>query len=320
MLDEIYKKGKEKLKEIGIYEDCEVGVETGFVNEHNAEIFRRFHLVMAGIDAEFADISTSAFGISLNTPIMMAQITYPIPRITDNALIKIAQALKETGSMMWLGFPIPDNLEEIAKIVPVGQMIKPYKDRKKIFEAIDYVEDSGASAFGVDFDSGARTKYLGKLRGPESKPLSSEEIKDIMNASDLPFLLKGVLSIKDAKKAMKIGVENILVTNHAAHTLDYLPHPLEVLPDIMKVIHEDTSVFVDSGFRRGSDAFKALALGADIIMLGRPIIYGLAAGGKDGVKEVISTISEELRRIMTMCGAKSISDVDESMISVCRFR
>ncbi len=319
MLDKLYEEGKEKLKEIGIYEDLEVGVETGYVNEHNKEIFRKFHLVMAGIDAEFAETATNAFGISLDTPLMMAQITYPIPRITDDALIKIAEALKETGSMMWLGFPIPDNLEEIARIVPVGQMIKPYKDRKKIFEAIEYVEKSGAVAYGVDFDSGARTKYLGKLRGPESKPLSSEEIKDIMNASKLPFLLKGVLSVKDAEKAMNIGVENVLVTNHAAHTLDYLPHPLEVLPEIKQVIHEDTNVFVDSGFRRGSDVFKGLAMGADIVMLGRPIIYGLVVNGKEGVKEVISTITEELRRIMTMCGAKTISEIDETMISVCRF-
>lgn len=319
MLDKLYEEGKEKLKEIGIYEDLEVGVETGYVNEHNREIFKKFHLVMAGIDAEFAETATTAFGISLDTPLMMAQITYPIPRIADDALIKIAEALKETGSMMWLGFPVPDNLEEIARIVPVGQMIKPYKDRKKIFEAIEYVEKSGAVAYGVDFDSGARTKYLGKLRGPESKPLSSEEIKDIMNASKLPFLLKGVSSVKDAEKAMNIGVENILVTNHAAHTLDYLPHPLEVLPEIKQVINEDTNVFVDSGFRRGSDVFKGLAMGADIVMLGRPIIYGLVVNGKEGVKEVISTITDELRRIMTMCGAKTISEIDETMISVCRF-
>ncbi len=319
MLDEIYRKGRERLKEIGIYEDVEVGVETGYVNRHNEEIFKKFHLVMSGIDAEFADTRTSAFGIPLETPLMMAQITFPIPRITENALVKIARALKETGSMMWLGFPIPDNLEEIASIVPTGQMIKPYRDRKKIYDAIEFVEKSGAIAYGVDFDSGARTKYLGKLRGPESKPLSSEEIKDIMNASKLPFLLKGVLSTKDAKKAMRIGVENILVTNHAAHTLDYLPHPLEVLPEIKQVIHEDVMIFVDSGFRRGSDVFKGLAMGADIVMLGRPIIYGLAVNEKDGVKEVITTITEELRRIMTMCGAKRISDIDETMISVCKF-
>ncbi len=319
MLEDLYERGKGKLKKFGVYEACVPGVETGFVKKHNSEIFEKFHLKMRGIDAKFADTETSVSGIDLDSPIVMSPITSPIPQIAENGLVKIAESLEEVNSMMWLGFPVPKNLEEIASIASVGQMIKPFRDRQKILDRVDRVEDSNSVAYGVDFDSGASTKHGGKRRGPETEPLSPEEVKEIMNSSTLPFVLKGVLSIEDAQKAMEIGVKNLVITNHGGHTLDYLPHPLEILPELMEVIDKDCNVFVDSGFRRGSDVFKGIALGADIVMLGRPILYGLAANGKEVVKEVLTTIGSELERIMTMCGASDVSKIDKKGIVECEF-
>ena len=319
MLDDLYKKGIKELEELGLYEFCIPAVETGFVNEHNRDVFEKFHLNMRGIDAEPAATECSFFGKEFNSPIAMSSITSPIPRITEGGLLKMAQALAEVNSSMWLGYPVPENLGELTSIVPVGQIIKPFKDREEIFTAIERVEESGAFAYGVDFDSGARTKYGGKRRGPEAKPLSSKEIEEIMNSSELPFVLKGVLSVEDAEKAMEIGVQNVIVTNHGGHTLDHLPHPLEMLPELMEVFDEDCNVFVDSGFRRGSDVFKGIAMGADIVMLGRPLLYGLAAEGQEGVAEVLETIRRELERIMTMCGTPSVAEIEENGILECRF-
>lgn len=319
LLENLYERGRERLRELDVYEMVVPGVESGFVTGHNREVFEKFHLKMQGIDADFAETKTSLFGIGLDSPIVMSSITSPITQISENGLVKTAKALEEVNSMMWLGSPVPENLEEIADTVPVGQMIKPFKNRGRIFEMVDRVENSESIAYGVDFDSGARTKYGGKRRGPESEPLSSEEIKEIMESSDLPFVLKGILSLEDAEKAMEIGVKNLIVTNHGGHTLDYLPHPLEVLPDLMEVIDRDCNVFVDSGFRRGSDVFKGLAMGADFVMLGRPVLYGLAADGKEGVKEVVRTIENELERTMTMCGASGVGEINENKVLECDF-
>lgn len=316
-LNKLYSKGRDKLRELNLYKECEEGVETGYVNKHNREIFQKYHLKMHGIDAQIANTTTSVLGLTLSSPIMMAPITSPIPQITEKAFLKISRAIKDFDSMVWVGFPVPNNLEDIAYIVPTGIMIKPYKDREKIFEIIDHAEDCGVAAYGIDFDSGARTKFCGNLRGPKTKPVTSEEIKKIKDSSNLPFILKGILSKKDAIKATNLDVQNFVITNHAAHTLDYLPHPLEVLPDLLEILEEKHQIFVDSGFRHGSDIFKGIAMGADIIMLGRPIIYGLAAEGEKGVKKVLRTITEELKRVMTMCGAKNVSEINKTAIFPC---
>ncbi len=319
MLEDIYEKGRKKIEELSFSENIG-NVETGFVGRHNREIFKHFHLVMAGIGAKTAELQTSVLGVDLDSPVMMASIAHPIPQITENALMKMARGLKETGSMMWVGATVPQNLEELAEAVPLGLMIKPFGDRNEIFKRIEMAEAAGAVAYGVDYDSAAGTKYGGKLHGYEpASPLSREEIEDIKEASDLPFVLKGVLSEKDAKSAEKADVEHLVVTNHGAHTLDYLPHPLEVLPEIIDIVGDDKTLLVDSGFRRGSDVFKGLAFGADAIMLGRPLLYGLAADGQSGVEEVLNTIAGELKRIMTMCGAERVRNVDESMVTTCKF-
>ena len=97
----------------------------------------------------------------------------------------------------------------------------------------------------------------------------------------------------------------IVVSNHGAHTIDYLPHPLEVMDEIVRVIAGQIPIIVDGGFRRGTDVLKGLAFGAQAVGLGRPILYGLAADGEEGVKTVIREMAEELKRAMTMTGVKS---------------
>jgi len=312
---DIMEKGKERIKELGFYDLVIAGVETEFVLKHNRDVFDRFVFEQAVINAEFAQTTVELFGKVFETPVMTAAITSPIPQITENGLLKEAVGVKKAGSMMWLGWVQPKNLDAIVKIgAPVGQIVKPFKNRKTIFEAIDFAEKSGVTAVGIDVDSGARTKYGGILRGPESAPLTVKEIRDIFSVTRCPFVLKGILSKRDAVEAMKCGVKYIIVSNHGAHTLDYLPHPLEVLPEILEAVDEDTKILVDSGFRRGSDVLKGLVFGAEAVMIGRPILYALAAYESKGVEVLIKTITAELQRIMTMTGVKDISQIDEKII------
>ena len=136
----------------------------------------------------------------------------------------------------------------------------------------------------------------------------------LAGATKLPFILKGVLSAEDAKKAVEIGAAGIVVSNHAGVVIDYAAHPLEVLPEIKKVIGDRMPIFVDSGFRRGSDVMKALALGADAVLTGWAMVIGLAANNSAGVTEMVNTLTAELQRIMSVTGCKQLSDVDSGVL------
>jgi (S)-2-hydroxy-acid oxidase len=153
------------------------------------------------------------------------------------------------------------------------------------------------------------------------EPLSAPVI---MSAMTMPIpamapngLFKGVLSREDAAFSLDAGADAIMVSNHGAHTIDYLPHPLQVLTEISQVVRGRIPIFVDGGFRRGADVFKALALGADLVGLGRPILYGLAAEGEDGVFHVLAQISLELKRVMTMTGVDRVEKItSDSLIDL----
>ena len=226
----------------------------------------------------------------------MSSITSPIPQIQDNGLIKVARALKETGSMMWTGTPVPSNLKELVEVgVPLVQTIKPYADRSRMMEMISEVENAGVTWVCIEVDAGQGTKILDRQMATGCSPISVDELREIKQKISRPMVLKGILSPWDAEKALEVGADVIVVSNHGAHTIDYLPHPLEVMDEIVKIIAGQIPIIVDGGFRRGTDVLKGLAFGAQAIGVGRPILLGLAVGGEEGVKTVISEMANELR-------------------------
>ncbi|MBK5102204.1 MAG: alpha-hydroxy-acid oxidizing protein [Desulfobacteraceae bacterium] len=216
---------------------------------------------------------------------------------------------------MWTGTPIPQNLRQIAETgVPLAANVKPFEDRKKMFQALDEVQETGVRWVGVEIDAGQGTKVKDRQMAFDCTPLSFGELKEIRKAVSLPLILKGVLSQADAVKAIEVGADGIVVSNHGAHTLDYLPHPLQVMDEILEKVKGETVVMVDGGFRRGSDVLKGLAFGASLIGLGRPILYGLAANGREGVKGVIEGITVELKRIMSMVGVANPDRVSKDVL------
>ena len=145
-------------------------------------------------------------------------------------------------------------------------------------------------------------------------PLSLKELQDIRNRVSGPLILKGILSHWDALKALDAGADGIVVTNHGAHTIDYLPHPLQVMDDIVSAVGGKMTIIVECGFRRGSDVLKGLAFGADLVGIGRPVLYGLAAAGREGVRDVVIGLSGELKRIMSMVGANQPGDIRRDVL------
>lgn len=129
-----------------------------------------------------------------------------------------------------------------------------------------------------------------------------------------PVLLKGLLDPEDARRAIDHGVDAIVVSNHGGRQLDAAQATIDVLPEMIAAVGDRVPVLVDSGFRRGSDVVKALALGAKAVLLGRAALYGLAAGGAPGVGEVLRRLSDEIVRTMTLIGARSVDEVSADRV------
>lgn len=129
-----------------------------------------------------------------------------------------------------------------------------------------------------------------------------------------PFVIKGITSVADARLAAQIGATGIVVSNHGGRQLDHAPVTLEVLPEIVDAVGDRLEVLADSGFRRGTDIIKALALGAKGVLIGKAYLYGLGAGGEAGVRRVIEILTGELKRNMTLMGLTAIDEITSNCV------
>ncbi len=314
-LNDLYQKGAAVLTEKKL-DFMLKGVETEFVLEHNAAMLAQYTFLQRAINT-IQEVSTrsTVLNVELETPVIMSSMNAPIPQIADNGLVITARALKKTGSMMWTGSPIPTNLEEIVKTgVPVCQTVKPLRDRKALKEKLIEIEKTGVTWIGIEVDAGQCTKVLDTMMTKDCFPVSVSELKELKAAVSIPFVLKGILSAWDAEKALEAEADLIVISNHGAHTLDYLPHPFEVIEEINAVINGRIPIIVDSGFRRGSDVLKGLAMGAAAVGIARPVLWALAADGEEGVASLITELTEELKRYMTMTGIEQPKEAHPSIL------
>jgi 4-hydroxymandelate oxidase len=144
--------------------------------------------------------------------------------------------------------------------------------------------------------------------------LSWKDIDWIRSLTKLPVLLKGILNPDDADRAAGMGVAGIIVSNHGARNLDTAPATIDVLPEVVAKVRGRVPVLVDGGIRRGTDVLKALALGANAVLIGRPAVYGLAAQGAEGVTRVINILRREFEMALALSGRPSVASLDPSVI------
>jgi 4-hydroxymandelate oxidase len=130
---------------------------------------------------------------------------------------------------------------------------------------------------------------------------------------NVPVLIKGVLDASDAERAVQEGVAGSIVSNHGARNLDTVPATIDALPHVVERVAGRIPVLVDGGIRRGTDVVKALARGANAVLIGRPYLYGLAVGGKEGVKRVIEILRNELEMAMGLLGRPTVKSLDRSV-------
>ena len=313
-LSDIYEKGERLIreKEFGRLLDA---VETGFILEHDRRILDRYTFRPRYIDGVEPETACRVLGVDLATPVIMSAMTMPITAIADNGLMDVAEGLKAAGSLMWTGTPIPKNLNKLTAVgVPVVANAKPLKDRDKMFQCLEDIQKAGATWVGIETDAGQGTKIHDKQVATDCAPLSLQELRDVRKNVSCPLICKGVLSRQDAEKCVEAGADGMVVSNHGAHTLDYLPHALQVLEEIVDAVGDKAILIADGGFRRGSDVLKGLAFGASLVGLGRPILYGLAAEGREGVHDLIDQITQEMKRIMSLIGAGAPAKLTRDML------
>jgi len=310
-------KTKGILKNYSVEEgsDLRSGPETNFVGFFNRRYFERFGFKFRAIGSQEASTEITLFNQKFKTPIFCGALS-GLTDITEKPLVQMAQGVKESGSLMGMGIAPPEQVREVlATGTPTYRIVKPFQDMDVMMRELKEAEGGGAIAVGTDIDFFYGAKRGERVYAPKAMaPRSVAELKKLVQATRLPFILKGVLSTWDAEKALEIGAGAIVVSNHGGAIIDYAAHPLEVLPEIKAVIGNRIPILVDSGFRRGSDVMKALALGADAVLCGWSFIMGLAAGGSQGVHEVIEILTGELRRIMSVTGCRTPSEIGPEVL------
>lgn len=189
--------------------------------------------------------------------------------------------------------------------------IKPW-EMDLIMKKLRMAEQSGAKAIAMDIDA-AGLAFLA-LQGKPVGPISLDMLKEITASTDLPFIIKGIMTPQAAELAVEGGASGIVVSNHGGRVLDQTPATAEVLEDIVKTVNGRLKVFVDGGIRSGLDVFKALALGADGVLIARPFTIAVYGGGAAGVQAYVDQLKAELENVMLMTGAKNIGEITREKI------
>ena len=192
--------------------------------------------------------------------------------------------------------------------------VKPW-NQETIAGKMEMVKDSDSFAVAMDIDA-AGLPFL-KGMNPPAGSKTVQQLSEIAKMAGKPFIIKGVMTVRGALKAREAGAAAIVVSNHGGRVLDQCPATAEVLPDIADALKgSGVKVLVDGGIRSGVDVFKALALGADAVIIARPFATAVYGGAEEGVKLYIEKIGGELSDTMSMCGAKTLSDISREMVFV----
>lgn len=212
----------------------------------------------------------------------------------SNVMVAATKAIKKAD-----GFGIPT--------------VKPW-NIETIREKMALVKDAGAFAVAMDIDA-AGLPFLKNLTPPAGSK-SVEELHAIAEAAGVPFIVKGIMTVKGALKAKEAGASAIVVSNHGGRVLDQCPATAEVLEEIALAVDGSMKILVDGGIRSGTDVFKALALGADAAIIARPFVTAVYGGGREGVESYIQKIGGELADTMAMCGVSALSEITRDCVRI----
>ena len=317
---EIWNAGLERIRSVGMEPYLDLGAETRSQNRLNRRHMDSLTFEMRLLDSREADTSTTLFGVKLRAPIIAAAICESriLKRLgpwDEPYLEQIAAGLAEAGSMMSTGMV---SLDELGRIVergaPVLHIVKPFQDDDRVLQNLERAAALGCVAVGMDVDVFFLEKAWDEVPGPDV--LGNKTVDDLRRyraATRLPFVVKGVLSAHDARIARDIGADALVVSFHGGETIDYAMPVLEAL-QVVRAECPDLPILVDSGFRRGADVLKALALGANGVGMATLLLVACAGGGKAAVAAMVREVQAELQRTMSITGCASIDAIDPTII------
>lgn len=270
------------------------------------------------IDSDLPETRTTLFGETFETPIMTAALSH-LHDVCPNGMTEFAKGAFDAKAACFVGMGEDNELEDMINTgARMIKIIKPHEDNNIIFHKINHAIEHGVMAVGMDIDHayGARGTY-DVVCGLPMKPKSFGGLKSFVEASSVPFVVKGVLSPYDAEMSVRIGAKAIIVSHHHG-IMPYSIPPLMALPEIKKAVGNDITVLVDCGFESGMDVFKALALGADGVCVGRELMNALKGGSKAMTDRIVG-MTMELKSIMARTGSKSVKEIDPTVIHFRNF-
>lgn len=274
------------------------------------------------------DPATEVLGTPLAFPVLVAPWAYQRMAHAEGELAT-ARAAAAAGTIMVVSSTALGLLEEIAAASagPKWWQLYVFTERGVTVEMLHRVHAAGYGAvcLTVDFPVNglrhrdARSGFVMPIGLPEDEltyapDLTWDDLAWIREAAPLPLLVKGILTGEDAAIAVEHGVDGIVVSNHGGRQLDSVRAPITVLPEVVEAVGGRVPVLVDGGFRRGTDVFKALALGATAVMVGRPTCWGLAVAGESGVADVLRILRAELENTMALAGARTVADITRAHV------
>ena len=265
------------------------------------------------IDSDLPSTKLELYGRSFDTPVMTAALSH-LGNTAENGMVLYAQAAANANALHWVGMGEDKELEEIcATGAATIKIIKPHADNKEVFRKIEHARKAGCFALGMDIDhafnaSGGYDNVLGL----PMKSKSTEELADFVKAAEIPFIVKGVLSTKDAEKCLKAGCKGIQLSHHHG-IMQYAVPPLMMLPEILQVTRGEIPVFIDCGIENGMDVYKCLALGATAVSVGRHLMP-LLKEGADATANRIKEMTGELAATMARTGVRDLKSFDPTVI------
>jgi isopentenyl diphosphate isomerase/L-lactate dehydrogenase-like FMN-dependent dehydrogenase len=264
------------------------------------------------VDSVLPSTKMTLFGEEFDTPIMTAALSH-LHNPSDGMTI-YGKGAAMANAAHWVGMGSDAELESIvATGARTIKIIKPHADNREVFRKIEHAVSAGCFAVGMDTDHAFNSiGGYDDVFGLPMKSKSVEELEEFVQAAGVPFVVKGVLSPKDAEKCAKAGCAGLVVSHHHG-MVEYSVPPLMVLPDIISAVGRDMPVFIDCGIVSGMDAYKCLALGAKAVSVGRHLMP-LLKDGAEAVAQRIYEMNAELAGIMARTGVKSLDDMDPTVI------
>jgi 4-hydroxymandelate oxidase len=295
----------------------------------NIAAFKRWVIrprVLVGVEER--DTTSDLLGTRVSFPVLVAP--WAFQHMADpEGDVATARGAARAGTIMVLSATASHRLADVAKATyaPKWFQLYMYRDRGFSKDVLRHAYELGFAAvvFTVDVpvlskrDRDRQNQLDMPIEGPGQEldfdpAISWNDLAWIRDVAPVPLLIKGILTTEDARIAMDHGVDGIVVSNHGGRQLDGAPAALDALVEVVDAVEGRTTVLMDGGIRRGADVLKAIGLGAQAVMVGRPVVWGLASAGAEGVAHVLEILREEFDVAMALSGCRTVSEIGPDIV------